>query len=199
MNNSVITINDFFGLKKKKLSKKLSSAIESSTKIVNAQENVLKEIAGIKWPVALKEIVQRIDEILSVSIVDIMVRAWDKSRILIKYLDKKKYGNETILVPLAEHTIKSTHHPYIELLINDKSVGKLNFNINLSIMLKGIILKIQNGKITEIMIGSCQGNGNIKCEGFLLAEKKLKSIKLPYAINFADGVAITASRHKMPK
>lgn len=91
---------------------------------------------------------------------------------------------------MAEHTIKSEHKPYIEILINDKSVGKIDFNINISLTLKGIILKIRDGKIQEIQTGSCKGKGTIKCENFVILEKETESISLPGSINLGEGIPI---------
>lgn len=191
MNNSVITMDEFFGLKGKGLTKAQFSAIEKSEKIDKVREKLTRAVATISWSDIYRQVIERIEDILNVDMVDIMTMAWSKSETLIKYLDKEKYSpDEIILVPLAEHTIKSTHRPYIELLLNDKSVGRLDFDITIYITLKGMILKIQGGKIREIMAGSCQGKGEIKCEGLLIAEKKPKSIRLPYSINVDHGVSI---------
>jgi hypothetical protein len=122
-----------------------------------------------------------------------MVKAWNKYRELLKYTDKEKYPPDvSVLVPLAEHTIKSEHKPYIEILINDKSVGKIDFNINISLTLKGIILKIRDGKIKEIQTGSCKGKGTIKCEDLVILEKETESFSLPGSINLGEGIPIAA-------
>ncbi len=191
MNNLEITLNQFFSLKE--LSQSRLSTIESSEKMSLLKEKVSKEIKEIRWPVTFSEIIKKIEDLLNIGTTDIMVMAWNKYRILLKYTDKKKYSsNETFLVPLAEHTIKSEHKPYIEILINDKSVGKIDFNINISLTLKGIILKIRDGKIQEIQTGSCKGKGTIKCEDFVIMEKETESISLPGSINLGEGVPITA-------
>lgn len=191
MNNLEITLNQFFSLKE--LSQSRLSTIESSEKMSLLKEKVSKEIKEIRWPVTFSEIIKKIEDLLNIGTTDIMVMAWNKYRILLKYTDKKKYSsNETFLVPLAEHIIKSEHKPYIEILINDKSVGKIAFNINISLTLKGIILKIRDGKIQEIQTGSCKGKGTIKCEDFVIMEKETESISLPGSINLGEGVPITA-------
>lgn len=191
MNNSNITINEFLGLKGKKLPKSQLSAIESSDKIIKVRDNILKKVKSVQWAATFKELVQKIEDILSISIVDIMIMAWDKSKVLLKYLDNTKYHPEdTILVSLAEHTIKSEHHPYIEMVLNGKSVGSINFDIDIEIVLEGATLKIQNGKIKEIMTGSCKGKGSIMCEGYEIVEKEMKSISLPGTIDLGDGIAI---------
>lgn len=189
MNNLEITLNQFFSLKE--LSQSRLSTIESSEKMSLLKEKVSKEIKEIRWPVTFNEIIRKVEDLLNISIPDIMVAAWNKYRMLLKYTDRGEYSsNETFLVPLAEHTIKSEHKPYIEILINDKSVGKIDFNINISLTLKGIILKIRDGKIQEIQTGSCKGKGTIKCENFVILEKETESISLPGSINLGEGIPI---------
>ena len=110
---------------------------------------------------------------------------------LLKYTDKGKYSpNDIFLVPLAEHTIKSEHKPYLEILINDKSVGRIDFSINVALTLKGFILKIQDAKIKEIQTGTCKGRGTIQCEDIVIMEKETGSFPLPGSITLGDGVPI---------
>ena len=139
MNKSPITLNQIFSFKGTELSQNRLSAIESNEKISSLKEVFSKEAKGIRWPVAFNEIIKKIEDLLNIGIPDIMVMAWNKYKILLKYSDRKKYSpDETFLVPLAEHTIKSEHHPCIEILINDKMVGKIGFDINISLKLEGL-------------------------------------------------------------
>jgi hypothetical protein len=186
MDSSEITLHQFFALKEDAL-----SAIELSKGMEALKEKIQKESTAIKWPVALNEITKKVGDLLDISVIDIMVKAWNKYRELLKYTDKEKYPPDmSVLVPLAEHTIKSEHKPYLEILINEKPAGKIDFNINISLTLKGMILKIQDGKIKEIKTGSCKGKGNVKLEDFVIMERETDSISLPGSINLGEGVAI---------
>lgn len=188
MDSSEITLHQFFALKEDAL-----STIESSKGMEALKEKIQKESTAIKWPVALNEITKKVGDLLNISVIDIMVKAWNKYRELLKYTDKEKYPPDvSVLVPLAEHTIKSEHKPYVEILINEKPVGRVDFNINISLTLKGIILKIRDGKIQEIQTGSCKGKGTIKCEDFIIMEKETESFPLPGSINLGEGVPIAA-------
>jgi len=193
MNNLPITLNQIFVFKENELSPDKISEIESSNKMLSLKEKISKEIPGIKWNVTLNEVVKKIGDLLNISLADIMVGAWNKYRTLQKYLDQKKYSpEEIIMIPLAEHKIKSEHRPYIEILINDQVVGKIEFSINITLTLEGIILKVQNAKIKEILTGTCKAKGTIKCENFVILEKDLSSISLPGSIALGEGIPIPA-------
>lgn len=193
MNNSEITLNKIFSFNEKDLPQRILSEIESNEKLSLLKESVSKEVKEIKWATTFNEIIKKIKDLLNISIPDIMVKAWNKYGFLQEYLDKEKYpSDETILVPLSEHTIKSEHHPFVEILINDKSIGKIEFNINIVLTIKGIILKIQNGKIKELITGSCEGKGNVKYENLIILERDIESISLPNSIDFGKGISITS-------
>ena len=192
MNNSRITLNQFFSFKEKKLSRNQLPAIESSEKIALLRERISKKAKTIRWSVIFNEIMKKVEDLLNINIPDIMVMAWKKHRILLNYMDCDKYPpDETFLVPLTDHTIKSEHHPYIEILMNDELISKIEFSINIALTFKGIVLKIKGGKIMEILTGSCKGKGTIKCENFVIMEKETESFSLPGSINLGVGIAIT--------
>ncbi len=191
MNQPPITLNHFFSFHGKELPQNSLSGIESNEKISSLKEAFSREAKGIKWSVAFREMIKKIEDLLNIGVPDIMVKAWNKYSLLLKYSDKKKYSpDETFLVPLAEHTIKSEHHPYLEILINNKPVGKMVFDINIALMLEGIILKIQDGKIKEILTGSCKGKGTIKHGDFVIFEKASGPISLPGTLDLGDGLPI---------
>ncbi len=189
MNNSQITLDRFFSLDKELLRQQLFG-VESGEKMSLLKGTVLKS-TRIKWPLAFDNIIDKIGDVLNVSIPDIMVMSWNKYRILLKYLDREKYpATETFLVALTEHTIKSEHRPFIEILISDKPVGKIEFNITVFLMLEGVILKIQDGKIKEIRIGTCKGKGTMSCENQIIFRKETEKISFPVLIGLGEGVPI---------
>lgn len=189
MNQAPVTLSQFFAAAKG-LSPKRLSLIESSEAIASLKE-ILRKEARVKWPAALGKIAEKVPDILDIGVPDILVSAWSKSRLLAKYRDREKYPpQETFLVPLAEHTINSEHHPFLEILVNGKSVGKIKFTITLSLKLEGIVLKIQDGRIREAATGTCQGKGALKYENHVILEKAAGSISLPGSIDLGEGLPI---------
>ncbi len=191
MSDSDLTLKQFFSLKPEEWSSERLSALASKDKISSLKEMAEKEAKGAKWPVAFAEILKRVDDLLDISLPDILAGAYNKYRILRQYAEKGKYSpDETFLVPLADHTIKSEHHPYLEVFINENLVAKIDFTIMVALKLNGIILKIQDGRIKEIFTGTCQGKGAIECEGLVLVEKEMPSVSLPGSINLGEGIPI---------
>jgi hypothetical protein len=191
MNTVPLTLSQFFSLKDKELSPDRVSAIESGEQVSAVKGLVLKQTKGVGWGVIKDEIFKKLVDLLEISIPYILVAAWNKYEILLKYLDREKYPpNESFLVPLAEHCITSEHHPYVEILVNDQPVGKIGFDINVALTLEGIILKIQDGKIKEIFTGTCKGKGTISYDNIVILEKKTESVPLPGSIDLGQGIPI---------
>lgn len=189
MSNQHTTLNEFFSLKEVK--KDQLSEIESKSKVATLKERIKEKAKEIDWPAAFEAIIKKAEDLLDIEIPDIMIGAWKKYAELAKYTDAEEYPpDETYLVPLAEHTITSNHKPHIDILVNDHKLGSINFSIDLSLALKGFVLKIQAAKITEILTGSCQAKGSLKCEDFTLLEKQSEPLSLPVSIILKTPISI---------
>lgn len=147
------------------------------------QKRINAEVKGIKWTAAMPDLAPKIGELLDIKIPDILVTAWKKVGELQALLEKSKNNPEqTMYLELADHTIISEHKPSIDLKLKSKTVKKIQFNVQLTLKLKGFVVKIQEGMIREMQTGQCEVKGAIKYAGLPIAEKKLEPIKLPLSI-----------------
>jgi hypothetical protein len=191
MNNSDLTLRNFFDCSNEVIQREWPPELESGSAIPDIKGKVRTEVHGVQWPAALDEIKKSVEPLLNVGIPDIMAAAWNKYRLLCKYLDRDKYPpDKTVMVPLAEHTLKSEHRPTIEIYINDHLIGKVNFVVTVSLAFEGLILKIRDGRIMEMLTGSCTGKGAISCENCLLIERATAPFPLPGSIKLGDGIPI---------
>lgn len=166
------------------------SAGESPKSLASPKESS-SESGEINWSVASDAVMSKLDDVLDVDLAAVMATAWSRAELLRKYLDPKTYdSDETILLSLAEHSVHSTHHPSIEVLINNKKVSSVSLEIDVELVIDGLVLKIEHGSITEIQTGSCQVTGSLKCAGVLIAEEQSKSISLPGVVRFEEGIQI---------
>jgi hypothetical protein len=151
------------------------------------QEKVGKEVKGIKWTATIPDLAPKVCELLDIKISDVLAAAWKKVADIQAVLEKsKKTPDEIIYLELAQHTINSEHKPSIDVKIKGATVKKIELVIQLGFNLKGFLLKIQNGAITEMQTGQCEAKGTIKYAGLTIAEKKLEPIKLPFSIHMSD-------------
>ncbi|MEK6571603.1 MAG: hypothetical protein AABZ61_09545 [Bacteroidota bacterium] len=192
MGESSVTLSRVFSLQGDKTPAGEAKNIPAG-KLDLLRERIIKEVEGIKWSAALPELTEKIGELFNIEVPDILLAAWKKIDALKKYLDSSQYApEETIYAELAEHTITGELHPYLEIQVKNIPVKKIEFTVNLSLAVKGIVLKIQNGRIKEIKTGTCEVKGRIEYQDLVIAEKALEPMQLPGSINLGEGVTIAA-------
>lgn len=151
------------------------------------QENVSKEVKGVKWISSMPDLAPKVFELLDIKIPNILIAAWKKVEDIQKVMEEsKKTPDKTVYIELAEHTIDYHSKPSIDVKIKSATVKKLELPIQLGFKLKGFVLKIQNGLIRELQTGLCEAKGTIKYKSLTIAEKKLEPIKLPFSIQISD-------------
>lgn len=148
-------------------------------------------ISNVAWKDVSDEIGKEIGTLLDVGLTDIFLGAWTKYEQLRKYRNAEKYPpDETILVPLSKHVITSIHKPYIEVLVDEKSIARINFYLRLQLSLEGVVLKVRDGKVWEVKAGTCQGEASLTAGKLPLIEQKSINIGLPGTIILRDGIEI---------
>jgi len=190
MNNAALTLIDIFSRGPESLQVKFPDP-ESVKAISNLKDRLMQAGSRITFPVAMDEVKKGAQALMNIKIEDIFISAWNKYLPLRKYRDKEKYPpDKTVMVPLVEHTVKSEHKPYIELLVNDQPVDRINFSITISLVLKGMILVVRDARIWEVKTGECSAKGKLSCEGVLLLDKTSEPVQLPGTISLGDGIPI---------
>ena len=193
---TVPTVREIFGLPEKGIA-------EPGDDRWNAvQERLSEEVKGIKWTAAMPDLAPKLCQLLEIKIPDVLLAAWKKAGELQAVIEKSKLTPEEIIyLELAEHSINSEHKPSIDVKLRGAKVKTIELLVQLGFRLKGFVLKIQNGAISEIQTGQCEVKGTIKYAGLNIAEKKLAPIKLPFTIpleNLAALLQVPESEEQVP-
>ena len=186
---SVTSIKQFFT---HSLSPEQLSKMAQGVSVKALEEQVAKQIPGFKLPPSFyQQMFTQLLELLDIQIPTQLGKAWSKYQELRKYRDLEAYPAEKqFFVPVAEHTFHDTYEPSLEPTINEIPLGKVTFNIKFELTIKGMMLKIQGGKILEIGIGSCSGKGSIACANVTLMEQETKAVSLPGSMDLGEGMLI---------
>jgi hypothetical protein len=185
------TISTFFGLQDG--SQDWISGVMQSQEFARVRQSIGQEIKGFTPPPFFYEkMIRELPGGLDLEIKDILVWAWRKRREITQYRDPARYPpGETHIVPLLEHTVVSKHGLTIQPVVNKVELPtKIKFDIVLKLKMKGTMLGIRDGKIMEILVGSCTGSGSIQYAGATILEKKTAPFTLPATINLGEGITI---------
>jgi len=124
-----------------------------------------------------------------VDAVTLFAGAWEKYHLLSAAADKSKSG-ETVLVPLAEHPVKTKLHPFVEIQVGPEVIRRIEFEVTLSLKLKGITVRVQSAEIRGIEAGTCEGSAELGLGGSSLWKHDIKPIHLPGRITLRKGIPI---------
>jgi hypothetical protein len=145
----------------------------------------------MSWPATLGEISRKIPDLLKLDPSKVVLGAWAKSKEFRRYADPEKYPpDETVLVTLARHTIKSAHEPRLEVRANEVLVDTVDFSFSLAIEVEGAVLEIRDGKIWDVALGNCTASGELTCEGHSLAKRESEPFELPGNLMLSEPIPI---------
>lgn len=194
MGNNTLTFNDFFEMKEEAAGKSdkffNSQAFQTVKQKLAAEANSTKLSKGF-YEGMFNLMIDKLSELLAINIPkDVMAQAWSKNKSLQEYRDFEKHPPEkTALVPLVEHSLKTSHTPSMEITMFEKTLGTLELKIDADFLIKGAILEISNGRIMKINLSEIECKGKLQLMGVPFLEKK-SSLKIPGVFDLKEGVAI---------
>jgi hypothetical protein len=174
MSNSSTTLRALFAFPDS------NAPAESPNQWQKFQDRLGGEIKTIKWPAAMPDLVSKIGELFNIELPSVLVGSWKKAGEIQQALEDSRKAPEAVtMLELAQHTVSSEHHPSIEIRVLGVPLPKkIEFTVRLLAKLKGIVLKIQDGAITEIQTGNCEFEGKVQYQALTIADKKVGPIEL---------------------
>lgn len=132
-----------------------------------------------------------IEEILSISVIDIMTSAWRKWMEIRKYADADaRASNSKFIVPLAEHKVTSAHHPKIVFLVNETEACSLVFDLLLDLTAKGFQVTVHKGRIISVETGRTAVGALLSYHDKEIWSTQCADMILPGRIDFDEGLPI---------
>jgi hypothetical protein len=128
-------------------------------------------------------------ELLDVDLMDVLVTAWGKYRVLAEYAQDSD-GSIAHEVSLADHTVAVTFHPTVDVTVEGLGRGSLTFDLEVAASIKGICLIIRGGRITAVSSGSCSGSVTLELDGTKLVDQEFPEVDLPGVLDLGEGIPI---------
>lgn len=184
------TIDEVFGGDGDKWSVRLGG-IDPSRTFGDVVDSITRKFVHLKAATAGKTIVEMIPELLRVDVGGLLAAAWKKCAELQKYRDAKTYPpDETVLVELAQHTIRSSHSPHVDVVVGESRVQRIDFDLELTLDIDAAVLTVRDGKIWAVSVGSCKGSGELSYKGCSILQRESRAVSLPGSFAFDEPVPI---------
>lgn len=164
MTKASSSLRSVFGEPDPRLRDKSSSQGQAMAK------SLKRALAGLEWVASKHDLVTEMAEVLDLELPDLLVKFWEKSDEIKAALKESKDSPAEITdLGLVDHTIEGTLEPYLELRVGKLPPCKIELTVDLECTLKGVVLRIKNGVIVQILLGSCEVQGTLKHGDLVLA------------------------------
>lgn len=187
------------------------SSAETNESLAEVRDEIRKQVPGVGWTKASKQIDNKILAILNQPVDQLLVEAWAKTQGLQKYTDAEAYPpDKTVLTSLLEHKLEKRFKPSVVLQVAGTDAFKLELPISLSLQLEGVVLRIAGGQVRALQAGSLQGVGSVKFMLHMLGtpfpprpfhapvEKKTDRYDFPAEIDYEPGIRIQPREQQSP-
>ena len=153
-------------------------------------KSIRNATAAMPWKDVESLVSAKLSEALDVDPIQFFATAWEKYSLLTDAAEQSKSG-ETVLVPMAEHAVTSEIHPYVEIQIGPAR-HRIDFDVTLSLKLKGVIVKVEKEEIRAIQAGTCEGSVEIGVANGRASiwKHEIKPVPLPGTIKVGSGIRI---------
>jgi len=163
-----------------KVSDRLGASLEHGPEANQIKAALAKAAPGLPLGVLLDGIGRAVQEALDVPVTDLLVGAWERARDLRAALETTRQSPAaTVMVPLLAHAISSEHRPYVDVVVEGVPLARLVFPVKVEFRLDGVIVRVHQGRIAEILAGTVKVKGTVKFGDFVLLEKALAPISVP--------------------
>jgi hypothetical protein len=135
-----------------------------------------------------RDLYKKMVETLSYNPMELIEASWENAGVL---RDLGEYGGsegETI-VALADHTVVCELFPSFDIR-GGNIKARIALDVIVEFKLIGLVLRIENGRVSAVQAGSCEGVGVIKAGGVTLLEHQFGPIDMPSRFRLANGVPL---------
>jgi hypothetical protein len=183
-----MSIGDLFAVSK-------GDAVEEDVKVGLGAED-LKELRekvpkAISWSSVQESVADSLAEALHVSVLSTLANGWKHYTMFMEDVRRSRSNPEVEIVSaIADHSIHSTLHPYVDVKLGGKTVHEIAFDVSLETTIRGLLLGLKKGEIVSVELGDCEWTGKIAVAEVEVLKRKLKKVSLPGHLRLKQGIAI---------
>ena len=145
----------------------------------------------ISWSSVQDGVADSLMQALHVSVLGTLANGWKHYSMFMEDVRRSRNSPEVEIVSaIAEHSIHSTLHPFVDVRLAGRTVHEIAFEVSLETRMKGLLLGLKKGEIVSIELGECEWTGKIAVAQVDILERKLKTLSLPGHLRLKQGITI---------
>ncbi len=149
---------------------------------------------AISWSSVQESVADSLAEAMHVSVLATLANGWKHYTMFMEDVRRSRSNPEVEIVSaIADHSIHSTLHPFVDVRLGGKTVHEIAFDVSLVTTIRGLLLGLKKGEIVSVEMGDCEWTGKISVAEVEVLERKLKKLALPGHLRLKHGIAIPVS------
>jgi hypothetical protein len=146
---------------------------------------------AISWTSVQESVADSLAEAMHVSVLGTLANGWKHYTMFMDDVRRSRSNPEVEIVSaIADHSIHSTLHPFVDVRLGGKTVHEIAFDVSLVTTIKGLLLGLKKGEVVSVEFGECEWTGKIAVAEVEVLERKLKKLALPGHLRLKQGIAI---------
>ena len=190
-----LSIGDLFGVcTGREAEGDLKAGLGAGLGVEELSELRKKVPTAISWSSVQESVADSLAEGMHVSVLATLANGWKHYTMFMDDVRRSRSNPEVEIVSkIAEHSIHSTLHPYVDVQLGGKTVHEIAFDVSLVTTIRGLLLGLKKGEIVSVELGDCEWTGKITVAEVDVLERKLKKLTLPGHLRLKHGIAIPIS------
>jgi hypothetical protein len=140
------------------------------------------------------EVTRTVDALLELDLGALVVAGWKKHAALTTAAEQTRTTPETsAVVSLAEHTVSSTHKPYVDLLVREKRVARVHVELSVQVTVQGLAATVRGGRLVSLTGGNSEISARLAVEDRELAHRTARA-DLPLMVRLGNGIPLGRDR-----
>lgn len=140
---------------------------------------------------AVREAAGAIAQLVDLDLVDVLVAGWRKHAALTAAARRTLAApDSTEVVDLATHRVTSTHRPWVDVVVDEVHVAKLDLELHLELLVKGVVAVVRHGRLVDLQFLRCDVAASLGVEGIEVARQD-GALDPSLVAHFGDGVPLT--------
>jgi hypothetical protein len=149
---------------------------------------------AISWSSVQESVTDSLAEGMHVSVLATLANGWKHYTMFMEDVRRSRSNPEVEIVSaIADHSIHSTLHPFVDVRLGGKKVHEIAFDVSLVTTIRGLLLGLKKGEIVSVEFGDCEWTGKIAVAEVDVLERKLKKLALPGHLRLKHGIVIPIS------
>lgn len=149
----------------------------------------LARLSSIGRRLLAGQIADRLDELLAMDVATLAEKAWLTYDRLIAAGYRTAARRDSEVVEIGRHTITSTHHPEVDVIVDERLVTTVHFVVTVGMDVEALVAAVQQGFLVALHPGPCVLTAALACEDVPLPSATV-SCTLPGRVDLRPGLRL---------